>query len=97
MKKFVLLGLVSLLIVSGVALAHQSEEQRGSSMQGMMQQMMGGETADKGKSGMGGMMNMMGMMGQMNKMMDQCTTMMGSGRAPEGKGKQEHDKGKQAQ
>ena len=41
MKKFVLLGLVSLLIVSGVALAHQSEEQKGSSMQGMMQQMMG--------------------------------------------------------
>lgn len=75
MKKFVLLGLVSLLIGSGVALAHESEEQKGSSMQGMMQQMMGGEKAGKGMSGMGGMM---GMMGQMTKMMGQCNSMMES-------------------
>lgn len=76
MKKFALAALVSLLILSGVALAYQSgEEKRGSSMPGMMQQMMGGETAGEGMAGMGGMM---GMMGQMTKMMDQCTTMMGS-------------------
>jgi len=42
MKKFVLLGLVFLLTVSGVALAHQSEEEEGSFMQEMMQEMMGG-------------------------------------------------------
>jgi len=89
MKKFVLLGLVSLLIVSGVALAHQSEEQKGSSMQGMMQQMMGGEKAGKGTSEMGGMMGMMKMMGQMTKMMDQCSAMMSSDPTPEDQGKQE--------
>lgn len=78
MKKFALAALVSLLILSGVALAQQSgEEKRGSSMPGMMQQMMGGETAGEGMAGMGGMMRMMG---QMTKMMDQCTTMMGSSR-----------------
>lgn len=76
MKKFALAALVYLLILSGVALAHQSgEEKRGSSMPGMMQQMMGGGTPGEGMAGMGGMM---GMMGQMTKMMDQCTTMMGS-------------------
>ena len=89
MKKFVLFGLVSLLIVSGVALARRSEEQKGSSMQGMMQQMMDGERAGKGMSGMEGMMNMMGTMGQMNKMMDQCTTMMSSDQTLENEGKQE--------
>ncbi len=79
MKKFALAALVSLLILSGVALAHQSgEEKRGSSMPGMMQQMMGGETAGEGMGGMGGMMGMMKMMGQMTKMVDQCTAMMGS-------------------
>ena len=88
MKKLALFGLVSLLIVSGVALAHQSGEQKGSFMQGMMQQMMGGETAGKDMSGMEDMMNMMGMMGRMNKMMDQCTAMMGSGRSPEDPGKE---------
>lgn len=76
MKKFALAALVSLLILSGVALAYQSgEEKRGSSMPGMMQQMMGGGTTSEGMAGMGGMM---GMMGQMTKMMDQCATMMGS-------------------
>ncbi len=47
MKKFVFLGLVSVLMVSGLALADQSEKQKESSMQGMMQQMMGGEKAGK--------------------------------------------------
>jgi len=89
MKKFVFLGLVSLLIVSGLALADQSEKQKESSMQGMMQQMMGGENADEGMSGMQGTMNMMGMMGQMNKMMDQCSAMMGSDQTLENEGKQE--------
>ncbi len=66
MKKFALLGLVSLLILSGVALAQQSgEKERGSSMRGMMQEIMGGGTAGGGMGEMGGMM---GMMGQMTKM-----------------------------
>jgi len=88
-KKFVLLGLVSLLVISGVVLAHQSEEPQGSSMQGMMQQMMGGERAGEGMSGMEGMMNMMGMMGRMNQMMDQCSAMTNPHRAPEDKGQRE--------
>ena len=58
-------------------------------MQGMMQQMMGGETAGKDMSGMEDMMNMMGMMGRMNKMMDQCSAMMGSDQTLENEGKQE--------
>ena len=79
MKKFTLAALVSLLILSGVALAYQSgEEKRGSSMPGMMQQMMGGETAGEGMAGIGGMMGMMRLMGQMTKMADQCAAMMGS-------------------
>ena len=79
MKKIILAGLVSALILSGAALADQVREQeKGSSMPGMMQQMMGGETPGEGMGGMGGMMGMMRMMGQMTKMMDQCTAMMGS-------------------
>ena len=35
------------MIVSGVALVRPSEEQKGSSMRGMMHQMMGGEKAGK--------------------------------------------------
>ncbi len=35
------------MFVSGVALVRPSEEQKESSMQGMMQQMMGGEKAGK--------------------------------------------------
>ena len=89
MKKFVFLGLVSVLMVSGLALADQSEKQKESSMQGMKQQMMGGERARKGMSGMEGMMNMMGMMGQMSKMMDQCSAMMSSDQTLENEGKQE--------
>lgn len=76
MKKAMFVGLVSALILSGVALANQVEDKkRGSSMPGMMQQMMGGETAGEGMAGMG---DMMGMMGQMTKMADQCTIMMES-------------------
>ncbi len=89
MKKFVFLGLVSVLMVSGLALADQSEKQKESSMQGMMQQMMGGERAGEGMSGMEGMMNMMGMMGRMNQMMDQCSAMMSSHRTGKDQGKQE--------
>jgi len=89
MKKFVFLGLVSLLIVSGLALADQSEKHKESSLQSMMQQMMGGEKAGKGMSGMEGMMNMMGMMGRMNEMMDQCTAMMSSDQTLENQGEQE--------
>ncbi len=89
MKKFLILGLVSVLMVSGLALADQSEKQKESSMQGMMQQMMGGEMAGNGMSGMEGMMNMMGMMGRMNEMMDQCTAMMSSDQRLEDQGEQE--------
>lgn len=74
MKKAIFVGLVSVLILSGMALATQVEgEKKGSSMQRMMQEMM------KGGNGMEGMMGMMKMMGQMDKMMDQCIAMMGSG------------------
>lgn len=84
MKKIMLAGLVSALILSGAALADQVREQKkGSSMQGMMEQMMGGGSTEKG---MGGMGDMMGMMGQMNKMMDQCTAMMASGETEGTKG-----------
>ncbi len=83
MKNYALLGLVFLLTVSGVALAHQSEKEEGSFMQEMMQEMMGGEKPS------GGMMEMMSRMGQMTEMMDQCTTMMGPDRTPEDQGKEE--------
>lgn len=63
MRKTMFVGIVSILLVSGIAMAQQSgEQEKGSSMQ----EMMGSE------SGMGGMMGMMRMMGQMSKMMDQC-------------------------
>jgi len=89
MKKFVFLGLVSVLMVSGIALADQSEKQKESSMQRTMQQMMGGENAGEGVSGMESMTNMMGMMGRMNEMMDQCTAMMSSDQTLEDQGEQE--------
>ncbi len=74
MKKAMLVGLVSALILSGVALATQVEdEKKGSSMRGMMQETMKGESG--GERHMEGMM---GMMGQMTKMMDQCSAMMES-------------------
>jgi len=73
MKKAMFVGLVSALILSGVALATQVEdEKKGSSMQGMMQEMM------KGENGKGEMMGMMRMRGEMETMMDQCASMMES-------------------
>lgn len=84
MKKMALAGLVSLLILSGAALAQQSGEQKkSSSMEGMMEQMMKGEKG--GEGGMGGMMGMM-------KMMEQCGAMMESMRAPSGQTKEEEKK-----
>ena len=81
MKKVMLAGLLSVLALSGAAWAQQSGEQKkNSSMHGMMQQMMKGEkSSERGMGGMSGMGGMMEMMGQMSKMMDQCSTMMGSG------------------
>lgn len=79
MKRMALVGLVSLLTLSGAALAQQSGEQKkSSSMRGAMEQMMGGGTED-----------MMGMMAEMGKMMDQCTAMIESTQATAGKMKQE--------
>lgn len=76
MKKIAFVGLLALLILSGIALAGQSgEEKKGSSMRGVMQEMMrGGAGGESGMGMMGGMEGMMGMMGQMGKMMDQCIT-----------------------
>lgn len=83
MKKAMFVGLVSALFLSGVALATQVEdEKKGSSMQGMMQEMMKGESG--GERDMEGML---GMMGQMTKMMDQCSAMMESGETKEGEKK----------
>lgn len=80
MKKVMLAGLVSVLVLSGVAVAQQSGEQKkGSSMQGMMQEMMKGK--ESGESGMGGMMGMM-------KMMEQCGAMMESMHTESGEAKE---------
>jgi hypothetical protein len=74
MKHLILAGLVSLVILSGFALAHQSEdEKKGSSMKDMRQEMMKGK--EPGEGGMHGMGDMGGMMGMM-KMMEQCSDMM---------------------
>jgi hypothetical protein len=74
MKHLILAGLVSLVILSGFALAHQSgDEKKGSSMKDMMQEMMKGK--EPGEGGMHGMGDMGGMMG---KMMEQCSDMMKS-------------------
>jgi hypothetical protein len=86
MKKFVLAGVVSLLITAGVAVAQQSEHQNdGSSGRGMMHRMTPDQHGgDPGAGHMGGMMmSMMNMMAQMDqqqmtKMMEQCSAMMGS-------------------
>jgi hypothetical protein len=64
MKTISLAGLVSFLVLSGLALASQSGEQKDHSS--MMQEMMKGE---KQGEHMDGMMRMM-------KMMDQCAAMM---------------------
>jgi hypothetical protein len=64
--------LISVLVLSGLALASQSEEQKEHPSTPMMQEMM------KGKEGehMNGMMRMM-------KMMDQCSAMMESAQGSE--------------
>ena len=80
MKTLVIWGLVSLLALSGMVLAHPSgETEKGSSMG----QIMDGEDGGKGMSMPGGMM---GMMQRMNTMMDQCSRMMNSAHG------QEHEK-----
>jgi hypothetical protein len=82
MKKIMLLGLVSFLLLSGVGLAVQPEERKsGSSMQGMMEEMMKEkQSRGGGTHGMGSMDGMMRMM----KMMDQCSEMMESAQAESG-------------
>ena len=69
MKTITLAVLVS-IVLSGLALASQSGEQKDHHTS-MMQEMMKGEKGMEGMSGMGGMMRMM-------KMMDQCGAMMES-------------------
>ena len=68
MKTITSIALVSLLVVSGMALAAQSDEQREHSS--MMEEMMKGGKEGEHKDGM---MRMM-------KMMDQCSAMMESAR-----------------
>lgn len=76
MKTISLAVLVSFLVLSGLALASQSGEQkeRPSSMQEMMK-------GDKDGEHMGGIMRMM-------KMMDQCSAMMESAQTDAGREKE---------
>ena len=86
MRKIMFVGMLSVLFLSGVTLAQQSEErQKDSSMQGMMQEMMKGEKRGEGSmGGMGGMMRMMKMMEQCSAMMEQCCQTTGSGETKDG-------------
>lgn len=80
MKKVKIAVVLTLLVLSGAALAGQpAEQKKGSSMEGMMEQMMKGE-----KSGEGGTGGMMGMM----KMMEQCGAMMKSMHTESGEAKE---------
>ncbi|HEU0048602.1 MAG TPA: hypothetical protein VFQ43_13475 [Nitrososphaera sp.] len=72
MKTITSIALVSLLVVSGMALAAQSHEQKEHSS--MMEEMMKGGKEGEHKDGM---MRMM-------KMMDQCSAMMESGKESAG-------------
>jgi len=72
MKTITSIALVSLLVVSGMALAAQSDEQKEHSS--MMEEMMKGGKEGEHKDGM---MRMM-------KMMDQCRAMMESGKESAG-------------
>jgi len=92
MKKLISIGLLSFIVLSGAAVAQQpSDQEKGSSMQGMMGQMMqGGEKS--GEGGMGDMKGMMKMMGQMSKMMDQCSSMMESAQTKDEKTEQSQPK-----
>lgn len=67
--KTIILAVLASIVLSGLALASQSGEQKDHTS--MMQEMMKGEKGMEGMSGMGGMMRMM-------KMMNQCSTMMES-------------------
>ena len=80
MKKTISVGLLSFLVLSGMALASQSDEQKehSSMMEGMMKGGKEGEHKD-------GMMRMM-------KMMDQCASMMDSMQAKAGKTEKEQQK-----
>jgi len=87
MKKLISIVVLSFLVVSGAALAQQSgDQEKASSMQGRMGQMMQGEKS--GEGGMGDMKGMMKMMGQMSKAMDQCSSMMESAQKKDGKTEQ---------
>ena len=72
MKTITSIALVSLLVVSGMALAAQSDEQKEHSS--MMEEMMKGGKEGEHKDSM---MRMM-------KMMDQCSAMMESGKESAG-------------
>lgn len=73
MKMTGLIALIGFLMVAGVTLAQQSEEEKkSSSMQDRMEQMMKHKQSGASRTeGMGGMMGMM-------KMMEQCSDMMKS-------------------
>jgi hypothetical protein len=79
MKRIALLVLTVFLMISGVIMAQQSEdENKGSSMPGMMQPMMKQKQNDESRAeGMGRMMGMM-------KMMEQCSAMMKSAHGSQG-------------
>jgi hypothetical protein len=70
--KNLIIGLLSVLILGGAALAQQTGvEKKDSPMSGMIQGMMGEQkSGESGMQGMGGMMGMMKMMEQCNAMMD---------------------------
>ena len=80
MRKIISVGLLSLLILSGVALAQQSGEQGKSfSMKDMMPEMMKGEK--NSERGMEGMMGMMKMMEQCGAMAEQCCSTSDTGKS----------------
>lgn len=87
MKKIILVGLFSVSLMAGLALAQQSGEKKGGSpMQGMMEEMMG--SGKTGEGGMEGMMQMMKMMEQCGAMMENCCTTSEASKTKEGHGHQ---------
>lgn len=86
MKKITFVGLLSFLMLSGLALAEQTgQEKKASPMQGMMQEMMQEMMKGKGsgEGGTGGMMGMMKMMEQCGAMMEKCCPATESDKAKE--------------
>jgi len=82
MKTITLVGILSILFLSGITVAQQSgEPEKSSSMQGMMQDRMKGEKT--GEGGMQGMMQMMRMMNQCAAMMEECCSSTDTGKAKE--------------